>query len=68
MDQSAPQAHRGQTVDRIYDMRSFGVGRVLAILLGILLVPTLANASEARRTALVRAVEGARDAIVNIRG
>ena len=68
MDQSAPQAHRGQTVDRIYDMRSSGAGRVLAILLGILLVPTLASASEARRTALVRAVEGARDAIVNIRG
>ena len=36
--------------------------------LGILLAPMLVNGSEARRTPLVRAVEGARDAIVNIRG
>ena len=33
-----------------------------------LLAPTLGNASEKRRTPLVRAVEDARDAIVNIRG
>jgi serine protease Do len=36
--------------------------------LGVLLAPMLVNGSEARRTPLVRAVEGARDAIVNIRG
>ncbi len=72
MDQSAPQARCGPSIDRTCDVQSLGVGRtwmlVVVTLLVAILVPSPGDSSEARRTPLVRAVEDARDAIVNIRG
>lgn len=68
MDQTAPQACSERSFDRIRHQRLSVARWKRGLLLGILLMPCLVHAAETRRTALVRAVEEARDAIVNIRG
>ena len=68
MDPTAHKACRGNSALRI----RLEIGRAASwkglFYLSVLLLPLCANASESRRTPLVRAVEQARDAIVNIRG
>ena len=68
LDSTALQACCGDSADRTGGVIGCRIRWSRLLFLSILAVPLCGDAAESRRTPLVRAVEQARDAIVNIRG